>query len=134
MTDHHNASTERRRHARYSPGDLKLTIAYPGLRGMLRPHPIVECLDFNSSGLQFESNKRFTLDDRLIIDLCIREECIYELSGIVCYTRRVEDRYQCGVRFCFEEKRMQSEEVRRTLLNIESALKLDIEFPKSLAD
>lgn len=133
MTDNHQANIERRRNTRYRPGDLKITIAYPGLKGMLRSNPIVECLDFNALGLRFESVRRFNLDDRLIIDLCIREECIYELSALVCCARKVEDRYQCGTRFCFEEKRMQSDEVRRTLLNIESTLRMDAEYPEAAA-
>lgn len=133
MTDTNSgkSTTERRKQTRYTHGDLHLSVAYPGIKGMLRFNPIVECVDFNSTGLQFKCNKPFQLDDRLIIDLCVQEECIYELSGLVCYIRKLEDRYLCGVRFCFEEKRMQNEDVKRTLLNIESNLRLHDQYPES---
>jgi len=131
MTDEHSDNSDRRRQTRYSPGDLKLTIAYPGLKGMLRSNPIVECTDFNATGLQFTTSKRFHLDDRVVIDLCIKEECLYELMGMVCYTRRIDDGYQCGVRFCSEDRRMQAADVQHTLRKIESSLKSDAEYPES---
>ncbi|HJN49897.1 MAG: PilZ domain-containing protein [Pseudomonadales bacterium] len=134
----HNSSEkptlDRRKQARYTNGDLSLSIAYPGIKGMLRFNPIVECIDFNSTGLQFKCNRPFQLDDRLVIDLCVQDECIYELSGLVCYTRKLEDTYLCGVRFCFEDKRMQNDDVKRTLLNIESNLRLNDEYPESVTD
>jgi len=134
MTDSSNQpSSDRRKQTRYTQGDLKLSIAYPGIKGMLRFNPIVKCVDFNSTGLQFECDKTFQLDDRLIIDLCVQDECIYELYGVVCYTRKLEDNYLCGIRFCFEEKRMQKGDVKRTLLNIESNLRLNDQYPETAA-
>lgn len=131
MADRSEQSTdERRKQTRYTQGDLQLTIAYPGIKGMLRFNPVVECIDFNSIGLQFKCKTSFRMDDRLVIDLCMLEECIHELSGVVCYTRKLDDTYLCGVRFCFEEKRMQKEEVKRTLLNIESNLRLNDQYPE----
>ena len=81
MTDNGNGNSraERRTQTRYSNRDLQLSIAYPGIKGMLRFNPIVNCVDFSSTGFQFECNRPFQLGDRLIIDLCCLEECIDEL-------------------------------------------------------
>jgi|TARA_Y100000310_G_scaffold344877_2_gene460211 hypothetical protein len=127
-----NTADERRKQTRYTHGDLHLSIAYPGIKGMLKFNPIVECVDFSSTGLQFKCDRPFQMDDRIVIDLCVQEECIYELYGLVCHTTELEDGYLCGVRFCFEEKRMQQEDVKRTLLNIESNLRLNDEYPESV--
>ena len=132
MTDTGNSSdTERRKQPRYAAGDLKLSVAYTGIKGMLKFNPMVKCVDFSSAGLQFECKQRFRLGDRLCIDLCIQDECIYELCGAVCHTRKINDTNLYGLRFCFEEKRMQQEDVKRTLLNIESTLRLHVQYPES---
>lgn len=99
---------------------------------MLRLDSAVECLNFSRSGLRFESEKPFQVDERVVLDLRIFGIDIKELCGMISNVQQHEDRYTCGVRFCFEDKHMQKNEVMRTLLQIESNLKSYEDYPDAL--
>ncbi len=121
---------DRRRHARYERADLELSVARPGIKGMLSLKPTSECLNFSLAGLQFGSDKMFNKGEHLILDLRVYDIEADELLAEVVNTVSHDDGTFCtGVRFCFEEKRMQRSAISHALLQIENRLRLAEEFP-----
>ncbi|XOV88823.1 MAG: hypothetical protein ACFHX7_02815 [Pseudomonadota bacterium] len=123
---------ERRRHARYERADLELSVARPGIKGMLSLNPTSECLNFSLAGLQFGCNKLFQPGERLILDLRVYDIEADELLAEVVNAASHEDGTYCiCVRFCFEEKRMQRASINHALLQIEDRLRLAEAFPET---
>ncbi len=123
-------SEERRYSERYENDQLILNVARPGIKGMLRLNPTVECLDFSLKGLQFASKQRFKPGQILILDLCVHELELMEMYGEVVSCKQEENGlWRCGVRFCLEDKRMQKREITHCLLKIEDKLRSFCHFP-----
>ncbi len=122
---------ERRRQPRYSRADLELDVARPGIKGILALNPTVECLNFSITGLQFGAEDSFKVGERLILDLRVFEIQARELrSQVVSCEYNTEAGLWCtSVRFCFEDKSMQGEEINHALLQIEDKLRIANEFP-----
>lgn len=121
---------ENRSQQRYGRGELTISIARRGLRGVLSRNPTTHCTNFNQEGLQFTSNKTFEDGDVVVVDLILQENAIHELYATVCYCRKEEDHFVCGLSFDFTSKRMQEEEVKHTLMKIENSLRLLEKYPE----
>lgn len=122
---------ERRKHMRYDQMNLELSVARRGFAGFLRLNPSVDCLDFSLSGLQFGSNQTFKVDEKLVIDLRVRDVEISEINAVVIETEQIEPGFYCTrVRFCFQERRMKNPRVMHALLQIEDRLRVEKQYPQ----
>lgn len=123
--------SERRLHARYDKVDLMLSVARPGIKGILRINPSSsKCLDISLSGIQFNSNQAFSADEKLVLDLCVHDTELKELNTIVLDSLQHEDGQWCTrAKFCFQAKRMQKPGVTSDLLKIIDRLRAEHEFP-----
>ncbi|MBD3649611.1 MAG: hypothetical protein HUJ31_19635 [Pseudomonadales bacterium] len=121
---------ERRRHARYSRGDMTIEIARPGILGILTVAPSAECDNFSRSGLQFCCEKPFEIGEKLIRDICAFNILGHELSAAIVNITPCEDnKWCCHVRFCFEDKHMQDPDLQLALLQIEDRLRTAQAYP-----
>lgn len=121
---------ERRRHTRYTQTELELSVARPGIKGILSVKPTVECLDFSLTGLQFGSDQPFRIGEKVIMDLAVFDLRADELLASIVSTEKLDSGLWCNrVRFCFEDKSMQKPEISRQLLRIEDRLRIAAEFP-----
>jgi len=127
----HPLKEERRQHTRYDKVNLELSVARPGIKGILRINPSSsKCLDISLSGIQFNSNQKFTLDEKLVLDLCVYDTELKELNAIVLDSQLHEDGHWCTrAKFCFQAKRMQQPGVTSSLLKIIDRLRTEHEFP-----
>lgn len=123
---------ERRRHTRYEQNELELSVARPGIKGILSVNPTCECLNFSLTGLQFGSEQVFKIGERLILDLRVFDVMAEELRARVVNCESNDDGMYCTcVRFCFEEKSMQRDDINHALLRIEDRLRICNEYPLS---
>ena len=100
---------ERRRHPRYAKGSLELKVARPGIKGMLTLNPEAECLNFSRTGLRFESDRRFSVGERLVVDISVFDVALHEVNAIVMSVKEESDGIRCcGIRFCLEDRPMQN--------------------------
>ncbi len=121
---------ERRRHPRYPKGSLELKVARPGIKGILTLNPDAECLNFSGTGLQFESDRRFKVGERLVVDLSVFDVALHEINAIVMSVKEEADGIRCcGVRFCLEDRPMQKPKIMHALLQIEDKLRTTEAFP-----
>ena len=122
---------ERRKNTRYGKVDVELSVARTGIKGLLRINPCSsKCLDMSLSGIHFNSNQKFTPDERLVLDLCVHETELKEINAIVIDSQRHEDGYWfTRAKFCFRAKRMQKPGVTSKLLKIVDRLRVEHEFP-----
>ena len=120
---------ERRKHQRYDQMSLELSVARRGIAGFLRLNPSVNCLDFSLSGLQFGSDQPFKIDEKLVIDLRVRDIEIHELSVVVVENEEIESNFYCTrVRFCFQDRHMKNPKVMHALLQIEARLRVEQQY------
>lgn len=123
---------ERRKHHRYERADLLVTVARPGIAGFLRINPRGKCLNFCLAGLQFGSDQAFKPGDQVVLDLNVADIHLRELNGVVVKSLREDNGTWCtGIRFCFNDKRMQRPLVTRSLLQIEDKLRSAAIYPYS---
>ena len=121
---------ERRRHPRYPKGSLELKVARPGIKGILTLNPDAECLNFSRTGLQFESDRRFKVGERLVVDLSVFDVALHEINAIVMSVKEEADGIRCcGVRFCLEDRPMRKPKIMHALLQIEDKLRTTEAFP-----
>ena len=115
---------EKRNHERYNDERLILNVARPGIKGFLRLNPKADFVDFSLAGLQFKSKQALKPGEALVLDLCIHDIELMEIYGEVVSCKQ-EDRglWCCGVKFCFEDKRMKRPNIKRSLLQIEDRLR-----------
>ena len=122
---------ERRRHVRYDELDLELRVSRRGIVGFLRLNPTADCLDFSLSGLHFGSDKAFKVDEKLVLDLKVRDLELSEINAVVVACEQTEPAAFCTrVRFCFEEKRMQDHKIKNILLQIADRLRVQTQYPE----
>ena len=126
-------SIERRKHTRYDQYNelgLELNVARSGIVGFLKLNPTADCVDFSVAGLQFGSNQKFKIDEKLRIDLRLRDLELTEISGVVVESEELEpDMFCTRVRFCFLERRMKNPRIMHALLGIEEKLRVAKQFP-----
>ena len=125
---------ERRKHTRYDQGEeplsLELNVARSGIAGFLKLNPTADCLDFSVSGLQFGSNQKFKVDEKLRIDLRAQDLELREINGVVVESNETEPGSYCTrVRFCFLERRMKNPRIMHALLGIEDKLRVAKQYP-----
>ncbi len=121
---------DRRRHTRYQNDQLTLSVARPGIRGILRINPTAECLNFSRDGLQFACDQTFKIGERVVLDLQIYNLELDEIKGEVMTQRTLENGLCChGIRFCKDDKRLHKPDVRNKLLVIEDRLRTATVFP-----
>ena len=130
-TQQSQTQDERRKNTRYGKVNLTLSVARTGIKGLLRINPSSsKCLDMSLSGIHFNSNQKFTPDEKLVLDLCVRETELKEINAIVLDSQRHEDGYWCTrAKFCFQAKRMQKPGVTSKLLKIVDRIRAENEFP-----
>jgi hypothetical protein len=122
---------ERRKHARYDNEQLSLNVARPGIRGILKINPTAECLDFSRTGLQFECDQTLAIADRVILDLLVYDIELDEIYGEIVSQKPLPNGHCChGVRFCFDDKRMQHKDITHKLLMIEDRLRTAAQYPQ----
>jgi hypothetical protein len=123
-------SEERRKHVRYDKIGLELSVARRGIVGFLRLNPTADCVDFSVSGLQFGTNQRFKEDEKLVLDLRVRDLEVKELNAVVISSEPMENGMYCTrVRFCFQERRMKNPRIMHALLTIEERLRVAKQYP-----
>lgn len=121
---------ERRRHARYSRGDMIIEMARPGIRGILTVCPSAECDNFSRSGLEFACEESFEIGEKLVLDIRAFNIEVHELSAAIVDTQpRPDGTWCCHVRFCFEDKHMQNPDLQLPLLQIEDRLRTAQAYP-----
>ena len=115
---------EHSQYQRYLPADLRITVAWPGLSGCLKPDPGVICQDFNGTALQFGSARAFNVGEKLILDIDLADIQLSELTATVTSCHRVsEGQWSTAVNFYFTNKLMQTPSIRCNLLQIADRLR-----------
>ncbi len=123
---------ERRKNTRYHELAVELSVARRGIVGFLRLNPTADCVDFSLSGLQFCTNQQFKVDEKLVLDLRVRDIEAKELNAVVVTCEPMDDKpgkYCTRVRFCFMERRMKNPRVMHALLAIEERLRVAQQYP-----
>lgn len=121
---------EKRHQDRYAIEQLVLSVARPGIKGFFRPNPKIECRNFSLSGLQFASQQPMKPGERLVLDLRYFDINLTEIYGeVVSCDQSGTGSWRCGLRFCFDDKRMQKREISHRLLKIEDKLRSLTEYP-----
>ncbi len=122
--------TEKRQHPRYSHVDLLVKVARRGIAGFLKMNPASECFDFSLSGIQFGSKESFRVDDKLVLDLAVRDVELSEIPAVVVNSKEEDEGGFCtGVKFCFDSNRMRKPGIMHALRQIEDQLRVAREFP-----
>jgi hypothetical protein len=115
-------AVERRRYARFENRSLTVTVARPGIRGIIRSNPTAECLNFSRTGLQFDCLQELNEGEKLIIDIAVDGINLHELKAeVVCKLKTATGDWCHGARFCLEE--IKKDNVFHSLLMIEDRLK-----------
>ncbi len=132
ITDNNNQ--ERRKHTRYEQIDdhpgLELNVARSGIAGFLRLNPTADCMDFSVSGLQFGSNQKFKIDEKLRVDILTQDVELKEVNAVVVECKEIEaDMFCTRVRFCFLERRMKNPRIMHALLAIADRLRVEKQYP-----
>lgn len=111
--------------------NIVLSVARPGLTGILRVNPASsKCLEICSSGIQFRSNQQFFAQEKLVLDLFFHDTNMKELNAVVSESQNdQEGRWSTRANFCFKAKRMQKPSVTTKLLSIIDRLRMEDEFP-----
>lgn len=127
---HEETLAERRKHPRYEHAGLLVTVARPGIAGFLRVNPRGRCLDFCLAGLQFGSDQAFNPGEQVVLDLNVADIQLSELNGVVVTSTPENAGTWCtGIRFCFDDRRMQRPLITRSLLQIEDKLRSAAIYP-----
>ncbi|MFT7245891.1 MAG: hypothetical protein ACI82A_003262 [Candidatus Azotimanducaceae bacterium] len=118
-------------HNKIDPGlNLELTVARRGIVGFLRLNPTADCLDYSQTGLRFGSDQEFKVDEKLVLDLRVRDMELDEINAVVLECEQQHDGLYCTrVKFCFLEKHMKKPRIMHALLQIEDRLRIEREYP-----
>ena len=121
---------EKRRNASHEELNLELKVARRGIVGFLRLNPTADCLDYSQTGLQFGSDQEFKIDEKLVLDLRVRNLELDEINAVVVECVQQETGLYCTrVKFCFLETHMKNPRITRALLQIEDRLRIQREYP-----
>jgi len=118
------------RYSRHLPSDLTLRVARRGFIGLLILSPNSACVEFSLSGLKFQSDQSFKINQKLVIDLCLHNIDAKEINAVVlnCAPDGANS-YCTEVKFCFESKHMRHKRVEQVLRMIEDKFRLAEQFP-----
>ena len=118
------------RYSRHLPNDLTIRVARRGFMGLLKLSPNSQCVEFSLSGLQFHSDQKFKINQKLVIDLCLHNIDAKEINAVVLTCDSYGANHFCTeVKFCFESKHMQHKRVEQVLRMIEDKFRLAEQFP-----
>tara|TARA_R110002072_G_scaffold64_9_gene414 strand:- start:3931 stop:4329 length:399 start_codon:yes stop_codon:yes gene_type:complete len=121
---------ERRKHTRYDELDLELNVARRGIAGFLKLNPTADCLDFSLSGLQFGCSQPYKIDEKLVLDLKVRDLELNEVNAVVVESELIEPGLYCiRVKFCFQDRHMKNPRIMLALLKIEDSLRVEKLYP-----
>ena len=99
---------------------------------MFENHVELTPIDFNQTGMAFRHQHLLIPGQSVVLDL---EKDNHSLTGVmatVCYTSQQANHYRSGVEFNFEANDyMRSPELKRTLVDIESVLKVVVGLSES---
>jgi hypothetical protein len=123
--------TEEKRHQdRYAIEQLVLSVARPGFKSFFQPNPETECRNFSLSGIQFASTQPMKPGEVLVVDLRYFEIDLTEIYCEVVHCQKEKSGlWNSGVKFCFEDKRMQKREISHCLLMIQDKLRSLTNYP-----
>lgn len=119
----------RRKSIRYTQGNLFVMVKRQGFIGVFRKPHVVNWMDFNQLGMAFVSEYKYNIDNELLLELTINDvnnkESLSEVVGrVVNATREPTGNFRYGIKFDFNANEfMKSDEVKRSLSNIELLLK-----------
>ncbi len=98
--------------------------------GFLKVSPASKCFDFSLSGILFGSKESFRVDDKLVLDLAVRDVELSEIPAVVVNSKQEDGGMFCtGVKFCFDSNRMRKPDIMHALRQIEDQLRVAREFP-----
>ena len=118
------------RYSRHLPNDLMIQVARRGFMGLLKLSPNTKCIEFSLSGMRFQSDQPFKVNQTLVIDLCLRDIEAKEINAVVLNCIASGDHHFCTeVEFCFESRHMQHKRVEQVLRMVEDKFRLAEEFP-----
>jgi len=121
---------EKLRNARYEELSLELKVARRGIVGFLRLNPTADCLDYSQTGLQFGSDQEFKIDEKLVLDLRVRDMELDEINAVVVECEQLDSGLYCTrVKFCFLDTHMKNPRIIHALLQIEDRLRIEREYP-----
>jgi len=114
----------RRKHARYGVGSLRVSLHRMGLLGLFADQVDVRPIDFNATGLAFRHSRLLSPGQPVVMELATEQHGLSQVVGVVRYTTRMKNHFRCGVAFDFEaNEHMSSDTVKDTLQSIEQTLK-----------
>lgn len=109
---------------------LELKVARRGIVGFLKLNPTADCLDYSQTGLQFGSDQAFKTDEKLVLDLTVRDLELDEINAVVVECEQMDNGLYCTrVKFCFLEQHMKNPRIMLSLLQIEDRLRIEREYP-----
>ena len=89
-----------------------------------------ECFDFSLSGIQFGSKESFQVNDKLVLDLIVRDVELSEIPAVVVNSKEEDEGMFCtAVKFCFDSSRMKKPDIMHALLRIEDQLRVAQQYP-----
>lgn len=113
----------RRKHARYGVGSLRVGLHRVGLLGLFADLLDVRPIDFNRFGLAFRTTRMLSPGQPVVMDLETGEHRVLQVVGVVRDTTRMTHHFRCGVEFDFSANEyMRSDVVKNALADIEKVL------------
>ena len=107
-----------------------IQVALRGFMGLLKLSPNTEFIEFSLSGIRFQSDQPFKVNQTLVMDLCLCGIEAKEINAVVLNCTASGDNHFCtAVEFCFENKHMQHKRVEQVLQMVENKFRLADEFP-----
>ena len=98
--------------------------------GLLKLSPNTESIGFSLSGIRFQSDQPFKVNQTLVIDLCLCSIEAKEINAVVLDCNAYGDNHFCAaVELCFKNKHMQHKRVEQVLQMVENKFRLADEFP-----
>ena len=121
------AERERRRENRFEHGNLSVKVQRAGVLGKLQKKRVVDWMDYNRKGMAFETERKFGLSTRLLVDLAIDDVKSVVIKSVKANVRNISDcpggRYLYGVQFDDAKANLQkSRNLQQSLTDIEILL------------
>lgn len=114
---------ERRKYVRYNEVFMDVLVKRNSIVHELIKGEHVDWLNFNRYGLAFACNRRFNINEKILIDLKTSMLCLTNLVAVIHNARRQNNKFRYGVQFYFgANSYMSSVEIQEMLDVIEQAL------------
>jgi hypothetical protein len=114
----------RRRHARYGVGSLRVWVHRRGVAVLFGKRCEVVPIDFNTKGMGFRCLRPLTPGERLVFDVVKDRHRVTNVIGVVREIARLANHCRVGVEFDFEaDDHMRAPETKAGLRVIETLLK-----------